>query len=1660
MSDQNDDATNETGAEPVSIDPETAAPIEIADSIELGPASDPADPAVEVPAAPVLDAAHVEAPQIEPAQAPSASAPPSATGNDMITRLRLEADACEDPTRKAVLLHEAAELEERAAGDDLGAAREYLAAFNLENTFREPLEALVRILERRRSLKNLGRVLDSLSKSAETSEERARSLRALAADAIDVKNDRDGARDFLEQAVDADASDQAAWLMLEIDAALRNDGEARRRALARRVELSTDHKWAGLLRVDLAEEKAQGGEVDDALDVLVEVVTSQDEAAFRACEVAERLARKGERQDREAWALVQRAEIILESLAEPITARGRGVPRSLRRGGVAADAFVRAAASYRGVGRIEDELATLERAIAVDPDATMPHLARIAAATRLGDLERASDIARALLARSARPELAPHLWLAVAEAALARGERDAVIEACSRLMETAHEAEQGRTAAVPKTLTIDLLLDGSDPGRLAQLLEADAGTRPTPEGRARGYLIAATVRALFAGDAEGAKAALAQAEANGESPAYVARLALALAGSTPVALQDTPGVIPFHPEWYEEAANALRTASRDPLERSDLDLEIARLHLARGDRDGAREALQRIADDAPHALLARVSRLVLGGDAAGDALLARLAEGLGGDAAIAFAVARAVRANRHDEAEARTAAVAALAAASEEDSLAAFVRAASLAGADPRGAASVLRELSRTEESPELRDVLRVASAFLLARASDTSGMREALDELESDAQSAFAPARAAMQRLLAKGDDEARRAAVETSFAPAFGPLERAVERIANPTADGPGAEELLSELLRSEDKSLSRAALLLQVIWPDGNVSPETKEQALGAFEGLGSDAARQIERAALRRATRDADAPTAIIAAEGWHRHGGGVPAALDMMIAAEQANDADAEVRARLALASSLQGAAADLVGASASLVAHVANLPAPAVPTAREPQLAPLLALARAELAPPGADPTHREVALRGISDIVEHSSATLHEMAAWSALARNDFGSARALFARALELAQLAAEEPRSALEGAIETELLAHGGRPTAPWAELIERLARHVEARGDGAAAAELWEQVGHAWWDHVGDPARGERALAEAFARDNHRQRAFDRVFRAVRGRKDDDRLLQLVQRRLEVSEDPPEMAKLFWEQARVLRAKGDKDGALSSLENVTMLEPDHVGALALSAEIYVGRQQYDEAAAALDKLSRQNVPPQQKLGAGLGAADIYESKLDRPEAALDVLVALDKSGLSDVAIHERIARAAARAEAWVPATTYLTKLIRERQDPRGRIEAARLCAAIFRDRMDDPTGALPALVALLREAPNDLEAAEQFLDGGPSRDRHRETLNDVLSTTVDALQHAPADARLTRIATRSAAILELVDLTQTGVAMLVALGAASEQERHEAAVFAGRLGTAPAVALDPTSARRLWAPEEVGPILDLFRLMGPTIAEALGPTLEALGVGRRERVDARAGSALRNEIAAWAGALGIAEFELYVGGRDQHLIQGVPGEVHSIVVGSAVRTPLSLVDRARLVRELVAMERGTTIALVRDDVAMAAVIVASCALGDVQLQTPAYSVLAETQRMLSKAIARKTKKLLPEAAQAVSRSLGGGGDLRTFRGHALRTLDRAAAVATGDPGAALVGIVGENAPAPKIAADGRATAMLRFVWSDDYFMLRKQLGLGIG
>src|SRR5580658_6730758 len=111
-----------------------------------------------------------------------------------LAKLRAELSMVTLRPRQARLLGEIGELEE-SAGDEPGAARDYLAAFNADPSFREPLEGLVRLLERRHSFRNLGKVIDAFVKSSKKPEEAGRALLMKCAFAADVTGDLPAARD-------------------------------------------------------------------------------------------------------------------------------------------------------------------------------------------------------------------------------------------------------------------------------------------------------------------------------------------------------------------------------------------------------------------------------------------------------------------------------------------------------------------------------------------------------------------------------------------------------------------------------------------------------------------------------------------------------------------------------------------------------------------------------------------------------------------------------------------------------------------------------------------------------------------------------------------------------------------------------------------------------------------------------------------------------------------------------------------------------------------------------------------------------------------------------------------------------------------------------------------------------------------------------------------------------------------------------------------------------------------------------------------------------------------------------------------------------------------------------------------------------------------------
>src|SRR6266542_633627 len=220
-----------------------------------------------------------------------------------------------DPAQKAVLLHELGVVEERA-GDEMGAAREFLASFNAYPQFREPLEGLVRLLERRKSVKNLPKLLDALLRAADSPVEKARAHVKRAAFSIDFQKDDAAAKASLLSATTERPIDVGAWLELEVLAGRTGDPVARVQALEARSKLEKNPAWRALLLISLADVLAKQGEGEQATRLLETAIQLDGSARYRATQALERHALLSGQKAAFATALETQAELVLTALAD------------------------------------------------------------------------------------------------------------------------------------------------------------------------------------------------------------------------------------------------------------------------------------------------------------------------------------------------------------------------------------------------------------------------------------------------------------------------------------------------------------------------------------------------------------------------------------------------------------------------------------------------------------------------------------------------------------------------------------------------------------------------------------------------------------------------------------------------------------------------------------------------------------------------------------------------------------------------------------------------------------------------------------------------------------------------------------------------------------------------------------------------------------------------------------------------------------------------------------------------------------------------------------------------------------------------------------------------------------------------------------------------
>ncbi|MFO0552915.1 MAG: hypothetical protein U0271_31295 [Polyangiaceae bacterium] len=1572
---------------------------------------------------------------------------------ELIERLRAEVSAADSAQTQAVLLNEVGVLHEDRGEEPL-AARDYLAAYNADGEFREPLEALVRILTRRRSFKNLVKLLDALAKHAPTAEERARALRELAVVSLEHDKNKDDARMRLEEAVTEHPDEIAAWLELEMLAAEAGDLNNVARAIEARLPLVVDATYKALLYIQLAELAAKTGQLQRAYEHLDAAAALEGHARFQTRLVLERIATSAADLEGLARALEGQAELLVEVLDDPERGAEIGVPTFMQTPAFAADAWLRAAEIHKRLGDLDSASALLAQASRRLPDSSVIARARLATLEAQGDLDGAAGIARAELDRGASGGPAAALWLRVAEAAALQNDRPAALDALRQALAADPEAIPARA------IEIDLVGDGTEPAALAGALEGCATTFTTDAAKARGFVLAAYVWACLARDPRSAQTALDRA------------ISLGLDAKTALRLTRTFAAIIDDSTWAEATAEQLVASGVEDAEAAGLWFEIGRTRLLRGDVSSAEEAfgnLAKLEGAGPFVRsgwLGRILAATVGGLVKREAedQAPRPAEPLDALAAAepdpttarALTVAAALRAISAGDAAGAKARLRALHEAMPGDEIVAIYLAELLKN-DSAEASAVLAACAAATEDAELGGALRVEAAL----AAWTAGNRaEAIGLLEAARD--VLPSAGAIEAWARRGVDvgtlEGKRAALAAG-ADCFDPQALALERFGLEVAwekDGGDLDEAMRSLSLAESTpndgtldDIGNAAALLRILWPTASGDRDAVLGALDRLESAGGDAAivASAERFRIAR-DLDQDPAGAVQQARAWAGLERNLAVALEWLASAIAAEDRDAEVEARLLAAATFEGSAREALQTSAVTVTMLER------PSLLHPLLRAEYApgkLMNLELAPPGCDPRRRATALGELGDILgedAQTDATL--LAAYSQLAAGNAETALNLFRLVVE---------------ARGTDIAGWEGVKAA-----AEALDQHVDVAlacaqlgalcKDDVRGAAFWEKAGLILLEKTDAHEDAEIALDRAFGRNPRAAKAFDKLFRRVRARKDNTRLLSLIERRLKVAEDEAEIGKLFWEQARVLQARGDADAALAALENVTMLEPDHVGALALSGTICIQKGDFAGAAPLMARLSRiKDAPGKERLVSGITACDLYENKLNQPEKALEVLIDLHREGLSTLAVRERLARAAARTGDWKEATGMLEVLMNERDTAAGRIEAARLSMAIWRDKVKQPAKARAAVEKLLSESPDDPEALELLLQTSFDEDFRTSFLARGKQHLVDSLQRDPTDADRVALLARIAAAQNDLTLRQASLGVLVALGKPDKGLSEELAALDTKIPGRPQQALDGRALAEIADPNDNGPVARMLISITETVSLALGPSLEQLKVGRKNRIDAKGAPPIRLAVAEWMGALGYdVEFELYQGGEDPRGVQGVVGEVPALVIGSEIHAPLDAAARSAIAREVFALARGLSSLRTCDDAAIASAVIAACNEVGVPMPKPSYAVFGEIARAVKKEISRKVKKAAADVAVEVANS---GQDPRVWASYARRSCDRMAAIAAGDVSLVLSDMLRQprNQLASQLRESERAINLLKFVLSPGYLELRRKLGMGV-
>ncbi len=1173
-----------------------------------------------------------------------------------IANLRKELDAETAPQTKAAILYEIGALHEHELDELVSAFDHYGQAHATSPDFQPALIAQVRIAERAKGPYDLSELR---SRQVAT----ARSPALSAASLLDLALESENWASLLREAIVRADAPVVPALLLEWLAEAAADEETVRHAVRTQAEHASHPELRAALWIDVALGELDAGRVEAAMEAL-KLATESKALRWQAHSLALRIASENARWSdavRAAAAMATRLEEYEadeDPLALPVPPHER-LPLA---------AFLWRQAAHLSATQLDDQDGAahyLSSALRLFPE---DRILRIDALSLLkNDASDAGSDTRSWFA-----EVAPDDPAYVAHEVRRALASDDLDEAVRLLRDVA--ARHPESPFARAALDVARIRCGAHAERAAELrTEADDGP---PEEAALRRWHAAQLSAMNAGAVADVQARFQEALGEADD------------GLRPRILREAIGAAFLERDWAAllERCDQLLEHELDPDERTMLALTQYVAQRSPDASEEKRRLLGTALDDPSNDSWAPHLGRALAAWAGDDGLLAsahdRLAARTDGASRVGhLCAAGQAYARNHDWSAAERAVRQALTLAPDDPYVIALLDGILREGGRPEDVVSLARERSEEPAIDSLGEVSLLLAGATAERKGNLSAARHAYEQALVQAPGSASPALALLDLARARNDEQtALRAYSHLCESDLEGgvPALYAVLRgdaLGAGSAKGADASASYAQALEDPQTALAAAVSILSIPMPF-----TTAEQRAYAEEVLAEagDAAPEGVRAftAAYGGLREALGERGGTSASAW----------LDVAgVAPDEGLRAAALVQGLRALRVSRGADAADEIFMLAQEAEALADAHADA-------------AIAIDEALAPSDD---AEVRAESIGRKLRHDDARQ----------RNALDDA---YCRALVEADRG-EEAFSRLIQAIDErpdeltlwETLRRAARQVGQWpmvAQACERLAPFAE----GALRADLLEEAAVVRLDRLEQYEQAEDLFRSALDAEPTREVAFHRLHDLLAEREDAGALEELVATRLSVG-GAKGRGDLLYERARLLRGFSDRPGALEVLDELFAAEPEHVGALALAAEVHVSLERWSDAVDCLRRLASAGIPEEQRRIAHLGAADFLETRLDAKLDALEELRAVEALGLADPQTWIRIGgleqdagRAEAAAEAYARALD---------ADPTNHVAASRIVELVDGEERESRIAAYEAaLWASIRRGDLDVAILE--------------------------------------------------------------------------------------------------------------------------------------------------------------------------------------------------------------------------------------------------------------------------------------------------------------------------------------------------------------